>query len=104
AIAGVLAFVIVGFVAMINWRLAFGLLIVHATAILVLSTRLKPGERKPDVKIDVPGVVFSAVAIILISFGFNNIRNWGVLVARDAAPFDVFGMSPAPWMIVLGIM
>ena len=34
AIAGVLASVIVGYVAMINWRLAFGLLIVHAAALL----------------------------------------------------------------------
>ena len=35
AIAGVLAFVIVGFVGTwISWRLAFGLLIVHASAIL----------------------------------------------------------------------
>src|SRR5262249_62117103 len=36
AIAGVLAFVIVGYVAAINWRLAFGLLIVHAVVILLL--------------------------------------------------------------------
>src|SRR5262245_57708213 len=44
AIAGVLAFVIVGFVAMLNWRLAFALLILHSGAILVLSFRLKPAQ------------------------------------------------------------
>jgi len=103
AIAGVLAFVIVGFVAMINWRLAFALLIVHAAAILYLSTRLKPSIGKPEVKIDLIGVLLSAVAIILITFGFNNLRNWGVFVARPAAPFDLLGMSPAPGMIVVGI-
>ena len=42
-------------------------------------------------KIDVVGVVLSAVAVILISFGFNNLRNWGVLLARPAAPFDLAG-------------
>ena len=42
AIAGVLAFVIVGTWTLINWRLAFGLLIVHAAAILLLSFKLKP--------------------------------------------------------------
>src|SRR5262249_35142351 len=104
AIAGVLAFVIVGFVAMINWRLAFGLLIVHAAAIFILSFRLKPGESKPEVKIDVVGVILAATAIILITFGFNNIRNWGVLLAPAAAPFDLLGLSPAPVMIVLGLV
>jgi Na+/melibiose symporter-like transporter len=31
------------------------------------------------------------------------VRNWGVLLARPAAPFDVLGVSPAPIMIVIGI-
>lgn len=102
AIAGVLAFVIVGFVAQINWRLAFALLIVHAAAILLLSFKLKPSVGKPEVQIDSVGVVLAALGIILISFGFNNLRNWGVFLARLAAPFDVFGVSPAPLMIVVG--
>lgn len=104
AIAGVLAFVIVGYVAMINWRLAFGLLIVHASVLLLLSFKLKPSPPKPEVKIDVLGVILSAVAVILISFGFNNLRNWGLSLARPAAPFDIVGVSPAPLMIALGIV
>jgi MFS family permease len=48
------------------------------------------------------GVILSAAAIILITFGFNNLRSWGVLLARPAAPFDLAGMSPATAMIVLG--
>jgi MFS family permease len=103
AIAGVLAFVIVGFVAAVNWRLAFGLLILHAGAILLLSFKLKPSEAKPAVTIDIPGVLLSATAIILITFGFNNLRAWGLLLARPAAPFDVLGVSPAPIMIVVGV-
>jgi MFS family permease len=104
AIAGVLAFVIVGFVAAINWRLAFGLLIVHAAAILLLSFKLKPSKGRPEVKIDVVGVVLAAVGIILIAFGFNNVRGWGAMLARPAAPFDVMGVSPAPIMILFGIV
>src|SRR5262245_57712329 len=103
AIAGVLAFIIVGYVAAINWRLAFGLLIVHAVAILLLSLKLRPAVGRPEVRIDVGGVILAAIAVILISFGFNNLRNWGVLLARPAAPFDVVGVSPAPIMIALGI-
>jgi MFS family permease len=105
AIAGVLAFVIVGTVAtMLSWRLAFGLLILHAAAILLLSFRLKPSPARPEVQIDVVGAIQSAVAIIFITFGFNNLRNWGVRLARPAAPFDVLGVSPAPVMIVVGVV
>jgi MFS family permease len=58
AIAGVLAFIIVGTVAtLLSWRLAFGLLIVHAAAILLLSLKLKPSEARRAVGIDVVGVM-----------------------------------------------
>lgn len=76
----------------------------HSAAILLLSLKLKPSQPLPGVKIDVVGVVLSAVAIILITFGFNNLRNWGVLLARPAAPMDVLGVSPAPIMILGGIL
>jgi MFS family permease len=104
AIAGVLAFIIVGFVAMVNWRLAFGLLALHATAILILSTKLKPAVRNPAVKIDVVGVVLSAAALMMVIFGFNNIRNWGLLAATPSAPFELWGVSPAPMMIFAGLV
>jgi MFS family permease len=104
AIAGVLAFVIVGTVAtFLSWRWAFGLLILHAAAILILSFKLKTSTGKPGVGIDVLGVVLSAAGIILITFGFNNLRNWGVLLARPPAPFDLVGVSPAPLMIAVGV-
>src|SRR5262244_2304327 len=74
AIAGVLAFVTVGYVAMINWRLAFALLIAHAAVILLLSFKLEPAEARPEVQIDGIGVMLAAVAVICISFGFNNLR------------------------------
>lgn len=103
AIAGVLAFLIVGSVAtFISWRLAFGLLVVHCAALLVLSFKLKPSEGKKDLKIDAVGVVLAAVGIILVTFGFNNIRAWGLLLATPSAPFDLVGVSPAPVMIIAG--
>jgi hypothetical protein len=56
------------------------------------------------VKIDIVGVALAACAIILVVFGFNNLNRWGLGVARPGAPFDVMGMSPAPIMIVTGII
>ena len=62
---GELAFVIVGYVAQINWRLAFGLLVVQAAVILLMSLKFKPSEGISEVKIDGVGVVLAAVGIIL---------------------------------------
>jgi len=103
--AGVAAFLIGGVLGTyIGWRPAFGLLIAASVLVLVLSYRLKPDQGRPDVQIDFVGVVLAAAAIILISFGFNNLNRWGLGVASPNAPFSVLGASPAPIMIVLGIV
>ncbi len=72
--------------------------------VFVLSFRLKPDEGRPEVQIDLIGVVLAAAAIILISFGFNNLNRWGLGLARPGAPFDIVGLSPAPVMIVVGVV
>lgn len=103
--AGVLAFLIGGILGTyIGWRPAFGILIAVSALVFFLSFRLKPDQGNPDVKIDMFGVLLAATAIILISFGFNNLNRWGLGVATGNAPFNVVGMSPAPIFIVVGIV
>ncbi|WP_424811901.1 MFS transporter [Roseococcus sp. YIM B11640] len=103
AAAGVAAFLIGGMLGtFIGWRPVFGILVVLAGIVFLLSFKLKPEDSRPDVKIDLVGVVLAACAIIMIVFGFNNLNRWGLGVARPGAPFDVLGMSPAPLMIVVG--
>lgn len=103
--AGVSAFLIGGVLGTyIGWRPVFGILIALAAIILVLSFRLKADRGRPEVNIDVVGIILAAAAILLITFGFNNLNRWGLGSARIAAPFDLFGLSPAPVMIVLGIV
>jgi MFS family permease len=105
AAAGVLAFIIGGVLGtFIGWRPAFGILIAVSALVFFLSFRLRADRGRPDVQIDVGGVVLAAAAIILISFGFNNLNGWGLMLARPNAPFDLLGLSPAPVMIVLGIV
>src|SRR6185437_3524069 len=105
AAAGVLAFIIGGVLGTyIGWRPAFGILIAVSAIVFLLSFRLKRDYGRPDVHIDVFGVVLAASAIILISFGFNNLNGWGLALATANAPFDLLGLSPAPVMIVLGIV
>lgn len=103
--AGVLAFLIGGVLGTyIGWRPAFGILIVVSAVVFVLSFRLKPDQGRPNVQIDFFGVLLAAAAIILISFGFNNLNGWGLMLAGPNAPFNLFGLSPAPAMIVTGIV
>lgn len=103
--AGVLAFLVGGVLGTyIGWRPVFGILVAVSAIVLFLSFRLKPDQGRPEVKIDVVGVLFAASAIILISFGFNNLNGWGMILAGPNAPFDLLGVSPAPIMIVVGIL
>jgi MFS family permease len=105
AAAGVLAFIIGGVLGtFIGWRPVFGILIAVSALVFFLSFRLKSVEGRPDVRIDFVGVLLAASAIILISFGFNNLNRWGLGVATPNAPFDLMGMSPAPVFIVVGIV
>src|SRR5262249_31986109 len=105
AAAGVLAFVIGGILGTyIGWRPAFGILIVVAAIVFLMSFRLRPDQGRPDVHVDMVGVVLAAAAIILISFGFNNLNRWGLGLAGTNAPFNLLGLSPAPIMIALGIV
>jgi Na+/melibiose symporter-like transporter len=48
--------------------------------------------------------LLAATAVILISLGFNNLDDWGLLLADGAAPFSVLGLSPALVMIVCGVV
>ena len=88
----------------IGWRPAFGILIALSAIVFILSFRLKPDRGRPEVQIDLVGVVLAAAAIVLISFGFNNLNRWGLGLATANAPFNLLGLSPAPILIVMGIV
>jgi predicted MFS family arabinose efflux permease len=104
AFAGVAAFTIGGLLGtFVGWRPVFALLMVLAVVILLLSSKLKPVEARPEIQIDWIGVVLAAVAVIFVSFGFNNLNGWGLGFASAGAPFAISGLSPAPVMIVFGI-
>lgn len=105
ASAGVLAFLIAGFLGtFLSWRYAFALLVFLAITIFLLSFRLKPVPRQPGLKIDWNGAILAAAAVTMISLGFNYINTWGLVVAKPAAPFSILSISPAPIMIVIGVV
>ncbi len=105
AVASGLTFVVAGFIAtLLSWRVSFGLIFALSLAVFVFSFRLKPIPRSQGIRIDFVGVVLSALAIACILFGFNNLNSWGLVAAKEAAPISLFGLSPAPFLIALGIV
>ncbi|HEX7158826.1 MAG TPA: MFS transporter [Edaphobacter sp.] len=105
ALAGMLAFFVAGTLeTLASWRYTFAILVPWALAVVFLSRYLAPVEKVPEIRIDLLGVVLSASAIILISLGFNNLNYWGVFLAKPAAPLHLGGLSPAPVMILLGLV
>jgi MFS family permease len=105
AVASALTFVVAGFLATaLSWRYTYGLIVVMAVVVLVLSFRLTPIPRQPGIRIDAVGVVLSATAIALILYGLRNLQTWGPLVATDEAPFSLLRLSPAPMLILVGIV
>lgn len=105
AVGAILALLVGGILGTyIGWRPAFGLLTVLAMIALTLSFRLKADEGAPDLQIDMVGAVFAATAVVLLSLGFSHLADWGVGMARPGAPMDILGISPAPILIVFGIL
>jgi predicted MFS family arabinose efflux permease len=105
AIAAVTAFFVAGVVGTyLGWRYAFGLVVPFSAITLLLSWRLTPVPKLPEVKIDGVGAVLAAAAVGLISLGVDNLRDWGMVLARATAPFSVLGVSPALVMVIAGVL
>ncbi|TVR71899.1 MAG: MFS transporter [Sphaerobacteraceae bacterium] len=105
AIAGVMAFLIVGFLGTaIGWRWPFAFLAILALLNVALSFRLDRIERDTSSRIDWLGALLAAASISMISLGVDNLKSWGLLVASSGAPFSVFQLSPAPILIVVGVI
>ena len=105
AIASGLTFVVAGFIATaLSWRVSFGLIFLISLVVFLLSFRMKAIPRQRGISIDFVGVVLSALAIALLLFGFNNLNSWGIVVAKPAAPISFLGLSPVPFMLLLGVV
>jgi MFS family permease len=104
-LAGVLALLIAGlFAETIGWRWSFALMVVLGAVNLLLSFRVPAVPAQKDLAIDWTGACLAAAAIILLSFGFSGLNSWGLWLATAQAPFSVLGISPAPLLIIVGIV
>ena len=46
----------------------------------------------------------SSVGIILISAAFSFLNAWGFFHASEQAPFDIAGLSPVPFLLIIGVV
>ncbi|MFF1572396.1 MFS transporter [Leifsonia sp. NPDC058292] len=104
-LAGVLALLIAGtFATTIGWRWSFALMVGLGAVNFLLSLSLKKVDSQPLLNIDWTGAVIAAVTIIFLSFGFSGLEPWGLVLASDGAPFSILGLSPAPVLVILGLI
>ncbi|MEV8339402.1 MFS transporter [Leucobacter sp. NPDC077196] len=105
AFSGVSAFLIGGTLGtLVGWRPVFLITLALAVAVFALSFGLRSDRGNRAVRIDLIASVLIGAAIVMLTLGFNNLNGWGVLAARDTAPFSVLGLSPAPVLVVLGVV
>lgn len=105
ALSGVSAFLIGGTLGtFVGWRPVFVIVLVLAIAVFVFSFRLRSAPGDKSVDIDVFAALLIGAAIVALTLGFNNLNGWGVLQANADAPFDIAGLSPAPVLVVVGIV
>ena len=105
AASGVSAFLIGGILGtFIGWRPVFGILIGFAVIVFILSFRLKAAPGNSAVKIDIVGAALIGLGVVSLTLGFNNLNSWGVVFAEPSAPFDILGLSPAPFLVVIGVI
>ncbi|GAA2189264.1 MFS transporter [Leucobacter alluvii] len=105
AFSGVSAFLIGGTLGtLVGWRPVFLITLALAVAVFALSFGLRSDRGNRAVRIDLIASVLIGAAIVMLTLGFNNLNGWGVLAARDTAPLSILGLSPAPVLVVLGVI
>ncbi|HWL78197.1 MFS transporter [Microbacterium sp.] len=105
ALAGVTAFMLGGTLAtLVGWRPVFVIVLVFAVAAFALSFTLRPVPGNREVTIDYVGALLIGLGIVALTLGVNNLNTWGLFAAHADAPFDFLGLSPAPVLIVVGIV
>lgn len=104
-LAGILALLLAGwFAETIGWRWSFALMVALGALNLLLSFRVPKVPAQKNLSIDWAGAFIAATAVILLSFGFSGLNSWGIWEATEQAPFTVLGVSPAPILIIVGLI
>jgi predicted MFS family arabinose efflux permease len=106
ALSGISAFLVGGTLGtLVGWRPVFMIVLGIAVLVFAFSFTLRStGAGDRSIRIDVVAAVLIGLAIMLLTLGFNNLNAWGAFFANGNAPFSLAGVSPAPLLIVAGLV
>lgn len=88
----------------VGWRIAFASLGLLALLILLCSTIIPASKNnRAAITFDTPGFLLGTLGLFLTIFGILRIPIWGLVMPFDPA-VSVLGLSPAPFVILCGLM
>ena len=88
----------------VGWRIAFASLGLLALLILICSVIIPASENKrAAIPFDTPGFLLGTLGLFLTIFGILRIPVWGLIMPFDAA-VSILGLSPAPFVILCGLI
>ena len=86
-----------------TWRLVFAGEVVVVVGILAMTRRIQDAAPGARAKIDLVGVVLSALGLGLAVYGVLRSGEWGWVTAKPGAP-DLLGISATVWLVVAGLI
>lgn len=88
-----------------GFRFTFGVLGTYFLVVLLGSFKLPAiNSDAQSMRFDGIGAGLAASGLFFLIVGLSNITSWGLFIATSAAPFSIAGISPAPLLIVLGVI
>jgi len=105
AFSGMSAFLVGGTLGtLVGWRPIFFITLALAAIVFAFSFMLRADGGDRAIRIDLIGSVLIGSTVVLLTLGFNNLNAWGILRAEEDAPFSIVGLSPAPVLVVVGLV
>ncbi|RHF37149.1 MFS transporter [Collinsella intestinalis] len=79
-----------------GFRFTFG-------ALVAASLALPASQPRASKKFDLVGAALASMGLFAVMFGLSRISAWGVADPLPTAPFTIFGLSPAPFIVIAGV-
>jgi MFS family permease len=86
-----------------TWRLVFAGEVVVVIGILLMTRRIQDAAPGVRARLDLVGVVLSALGLGLAVFGVLRSGEWGWVTAKPDAP-DLLGISATVWLVLAGLI
>jgi MFS family permease len=86
-----------------TWRLVFAGEVVVVIGILLMTRKIQDAVPGVRARLDLVGVVLSALGLGLAVFGVLRSGEWGWVTAKPGAP-ELLGISATVWLVLAGVI